>query len=106
MPRKPKAAMEYAQTRHWKAADSGQVAMFGDDAGVHKNWREWQGMPEYIHEDLMPAYQVMVHLETAEQRQRFAKEIVEQDVSPLTRSIWFPKQEAQLVTDKRWRSEL
>lgn len=51
---------------------------------------EWQGMPEYRHGDLTEARRITVLFKTHEDAEAFAK-LVEQKITPLTKTIWFPK---------------
>tara|TARA_Y100000310_G_scaffold325015_1_gene387812 strand:+ start:1512 stop:1775 length:264 start_codon:yes stop_codon:yes gene_type:complete len=65
-------------------------------------WRkEWQDMPEYEMEDLTSFQSVIVHFETEEDRDNFAK-LMEQNITYLTKSIWFPKVKIAHFMNKRY----
>jgi hypothetical protein len=69
------------------------------------DWRrEWQAMPEYSHEDLAPACTVKVHFGSAADRQAFAR-LIDQPLTTLTQSIWYPAAEIGRFTNKRWVDE-
>lgn len=54
-------------------------------------WRgEWDGMPAFAQEDLMPWKSMIVNFVSPEDLQAFAK-LVGQTLTPRTRSIWYPK---------------
>lgn len=52
----------------------------------------WKGMPEFSQEDQMAWKMVKVNFRNAEDLQRFA-ELINQNMTVDTRSIWFPEQE-------------
>lgn len=54
--------------------------------------KEWQGMPEFEHEDLMPVQTVHVHFKSREDVEEFAK-LIDQRITEKTKFVWFPKQE-------------
>ncbi len=51
---------------------------------------EWQGMPEFIQEDLSPFASVKINFKTREDMEDFFK-IIGQDMVISSRSIWHPK---------------
>ena len=54
-------------------------------------WRkEWQGMPEFVQEDLTAVQQIIVNFVTHEDVQDFAK-LVDQKITHKTKFIRFPK---------------
>lgn len=61
----------------------------------------WAGMPEFENEDQGAAFSVKVNFADEESMQRFAA-LVEQTVTPKTRSIWYPKAEIVPLVDKRY----
>ena len=70
--------------------------------GEQEEWREeWQGMPEFEQKNLLPEYSVRVNFATYEDLQKFAA-LVEQIISTKTQSIWFPKQEKENLSNKRY----
>lgn len=53
---------------------------------------EWQGMPEFEHEDLTPKQSINVHFKSSEDAAAFAK-LVGQTITENTKAIWYPKAE-------------
>jgi hypothetical protein len=51
---------------------------------------EWVGMPEYIQEQQRPFSQIIVRFKTEEDLNEFAA-MIEQKLTPKTKSIWHPK---------------
>jgi hypothetical protein len=82
-----------------------QSPLFGDDDDF-KVWApEWQGMPQFSHEDLDPFASVLVHFANREDMLAFG-ELVGQRISGAarkTQSIWYPKIEIGTAADKRYR---
>jgi len=73
--------------------------------GIEAPWiAEWRGMPEFVQEDLTPRYSVIVHFESDEDMERFSR-LVEQTLTPNTRSIWYPEAEIGHMVDKRHAPE-
>lgn len=60
---------------------------------------EWEGMPEYSHEDLSPKKSLIVHFSNDKDYSKF-QELIEQKLTPKTKSIWFPKAEIETYIDK------
>lgn len=80
-----------------------QLSLLGDSDGTI--WGdEWQDMPEFVQEDLAPAYQVIVSFENESDLAEFSK-LLDQKITPTTRSIWFPKSEIGQMVNKRFRHE-
>jgi hypothetical protein len=50
---------------------------------------EWRGMPAFKHRNLRSQQKIVVHFERQSDVDKFAA-LVGQDLSPNTRSIWFP----------------
>jgi hypothetical protein len=65
---------------------------------------EWQGMPEFVQEDLQPFQSIIVHFEKREDLDEFSK-LVDQKLTYKTRSIWYPKAEIGTIADKRYIDE-
>src|SRR5262245_7577843 len=60
---------------------------------VDEDWRaEWQGMPEYSHEDLAPTRQLIVNFATPEDVVLFVNHIG-QKITARTQFIWYPQTE-------------
>lgn len=62
---------------------------------------EWQGMPEFDQQDKTSFKSLIVHFKTQEDVDAFAK-LVEQKLTPKTRSIWFPQAEIETCMDKAY----
>ena len=70
--------------------------------GEQEAWQEeWQGMPEFDQKNLLPEYSVRVNFSSYEDLQKFAS-MVDQTISIKTQSIWFPKQERENLSNKRY----
>lgn len=67
-----------------------------------ENWNEaWQGMPEFIQEDLGPFKTIYVHFESREDMEKFSK-LTGQKIGMDTRSIWFPEATIERYANKRY----
>lgn len=62
---------------------------------------EWQGMPEFIQEDLEPFKTLYVHFECWEDVAAFSR-LIGQRITPETRSLWYPEAEIGRYADKRY----
>ena len=72
---------------------------------VEEEWKkEWQGMPEFNHVDLQPCASVIVNFETLGDIVKFSH-LLEQPMTPNTRSIWYPKAETIWRINKRYINE-
>lgn len=57
----------------------------------HEWWEEhWQGMPEFVSDDLTSFNSIIVHFENREDMNAFAK-LIGQHITSKTQSIWYPK---------------
>ena len=71
---------------------------------VAPDWKKhWQGMPEFSQKNLMPWQSVTIHFRNLQDRQFFSK-LIEQNITDLTKSLWFPKAEIEKKIDKRYRA--
>jgi hypothetical protein len=61
--------------------------------------KEWEGMPEFEQNDLKPAKSLIIHFETLENMNDFAK-IIDQKLTEKTKSIWHPAAKYENVKDK------
>jgi len=61
-------------------------------------------MPEFVQEDLAPKFQVIVSFESEVDLLAFSQ-LVEQTVTPNTRSIWYPEAEIGRYMDKRYADQ-
>jgi len=60
--------------------------------GEKEAWREeWDGMPEFEQQNLLPEYSVRVNFASVEDLKNFA-ELINQHLTTKTSSIWFPVQ--------------
>jgi len=87
-----------------EAGDPEQGSLFGD-LDDFTLWRqEWQGMPEFAHEDLTPWKSVVVHFGSRADKDAFAK-LVDQTVTDKTQSIWYPEAEIGHFANKMYVDE-
>lgn len=66
---------------------------------------EWQNMPEYSHEDLAPRFQIIMNFACAADLDEFAQLIgqkISHAVGRQSKSFWFPAQEINRMTNKRY----
>lgn len=69
------------------------------------DWKkEWQDMPEFVQEDLKPFRSVIVHFETKEDLDAFAK-CVNQNITHLTKSMWYPEVNLEKLASKKYVDE-
>jgi hypothetical protein len=72
---------------------------------IEEEWRkEWVGMPEFIQDDLTPWKQIVVSFAGPADMAAFAV-LVDQTITPNTRSIWFPDAEMDTIKTKRYGDE-
>jgi hypothetical protein len=82
-------------------------SLFGDLDQFTAWWAEWQGMPEYVHEDLTAWKSVVVHFRNRTDLEEFSR-LVGQKISlapgPAGGSqwIWFPKEDWTPYADRRY----
>lgn len=65
---------------------------------------EWQGMPEFRHEDKTAWRSVYVHFKDQAALEQFAK-LVGQKLTESTKYIWYPQAEIETAADKRYGAE-
>jgi len=69
---------------------SDQVEMFPD---FENEWqKEWHQMPEFLQENTEPIQQIIVSFQTYHHVKLFG-ELMNQNVSAKTKSLWYPKKE-------------
>ncbi len=51
--------------------------------------KEWEGMPEFVQDKKEPFSKIIVRFETEENLKEFANKI-NQNLTPKTKSIWYP----------------
>ena len=72
---------------------------------VKEPWEEeWEGMPEFKQEDLSPYKSILVHFANQEDMEAFAK-LIKQHLTKKTKSIWYPKAEAEQLINLRYIDE-
>lgn len=70
-----------------------------------KLWeREWQGMPEFVQDNLTAFRSILVHFANQEAIDDFTK-LIKQNITDKTPSLWFPKAEILKCADKRYADE-
>jgi hypothetical protein len=80
-----------------------EVDLFGEE--IKEEWEgQWQGMPEFKHEEQASWKAVIVHFDNAEDLKKFS-ELVGQKVLFTTKSIWYPKQSIKHVAHLRYTDE-
>jgi len=65
---------------------------------------EWQGMPEFTHEDIAPIQKIVVNFKTRADVEAFAK-LIGQTISKATDTIWFPKKPKWVSLNKVYVDE-
>jgi hypothetical protein len=64
-----------------------QENLFGDD---NFDWqKEWQGMPEFVQENLQEIHSITVHFVTVEDMKKFS-ELVGKNITFTTKSMLYP----------------
>lgn len=89
-----------------KKNKSGQLSLIDmaglDDSVMDAEWeKEWKGMPEFELENLQPFKSIIVHFNSREDMEKFSK-LIEQNITSMTRSLWYPKAEFDLVKGIGW----
>ena len=78
------------------------VKQFSGIPGVKQNqYDEWLGMPSYFSEDLTGWKSLLVHFANPADMEAFAR-LLDQSITPKTKSIWYPPAEVNKITDKRY----
>lgn len=65
---------------------------------------EWQGMPEFVQEDLSPHRVIYVRFRNAEDVAKF-EELMSQRITEKQKTIWFPYAEPRLRAHLRYVDE-
>jgi hypothetical protein len=73
----------------------------GLDVGPTDAQDEWQGMPEYSHEDKSAFKTLVVHFPDQQSVDLFAKKI-DQKITEKTKTVWFPPQEHMNTESKQY----
>jgi hypothetical protein len=66
--------------------------------------KEWDGMPEYEHEDQTSVKALIVHFACMEAYEEFQK-LVGRKLTEKTRQIWYPEREKDQASDKMYADE-
>jgi hypothetical protein len=65
------------------------------DCGRQPTWQEeWQDMPEFVQENQEPYQTIIIHFETEEDVEGFAK-LINQNITCMTKYIYYPKQKTE-----------
>ena len=78
-----------------------QTNLFGDAEPWEENW---QGMPDFLQEDLRPARTLYVHFRTDEDVTDFLK-LIGQTITPKTQYIWYPYMKLASFNHLHWVSD-
>ena len=72
---------------------------------IPTTWEEeWNSMPEFKQGDLTPHRQIIISFKKEADVVMFAK-LIKQNLTPKTKSVWFPKVEFTGVEHLRWDDE-
>jgi len=83
---------------------NGEQATLFDLDELQEYKKEWRDMPEFIQEDLTSEFEIIVHFKNREDMAAFSK-LIEQTITGLTRSIWYPKAEIDRYINKLFIDE-
>ena len=73
-----------------------------DDLDELTWWKkEWQDMPEFIQDDLLPVKQLIISFDNYEDYFKFGK-LIDQNLTKQTKSVWHPKIKKTTFSDKRY----
>ena len=73
---------------------------------IPEDWREeWEGMPEYEHNDIKEHQKLIVRFRNKEDVEAFAKLIGQEHINEATTSIWYPKLKFANHFSKRYFDE-
>lgn len=76
-----------------------------DNITEEKDWQKhWVGMPEFKQEDNPPYMKIYMSFRNKKDFEDFA-ELVDQNLSEKTKSIWYPKLDRDQNSLKRWIEE-
>lgn len=81
-----------------------QESLFGDLEQL-ESWRqEWKDMPEFKMQNLTAEFSLKINFESEADVAKFA-ELVNQNITPNTKSIWFPEVKITRFMNKRYIDE-
>lgn len=68
------------------------------------DWQaEWNGMPEFVQDDLTPFRVINLRFRNEKDVQEFAR-LVDQIITPKQKALWFPKAEHRKASHLRYES--
>jgi len=79
-----------------------------EEINLDEDWKkEWQGMPEYSHEDLAPWRTIYVHFRNRQDLEAFEKQIGQKIIQYAggPGSVWYPELEIGHYANKRYINE-
>ena len=62
---------------------------------------EWEGMPEFVEDDLTPHQTISVHFASSADVGNFAR-LIGQNITPKTKYVWHPKQDPVKAEDQEY----
>ena len=84
---------------------SEQQLLFGKSEDfTHDHENEWQGMPEFVQENLEPYKSITIHFSCEEDIQSFSM-LIKQKITCNTKRFWFPKLVPAEFSNKRYIDE-
>lgn len=66
--------------------------------------KEWKDLPEYSVEDKKPDFKLIISFESFEDAKAFS-ELINQKITPRTKSLWFPKKEKDVLKNLRYKKK-
>lgn len=69
-----------------------------------KDINEWDGMPEFVQEKKEPFAKIIIRFDSEKDLKEFA-ELIDQKLTPKTKSIWFPFKSHWGAPKKIWKDE-
>jgi len=89
----------------WDSADLDKLAtQLGANTAATDPMQEWQGMPEFDQQDKTAERSIIVHFNSQQHVDEFAQ-LLGQQLTDKTKSIWFPAQERMDTEAKRYGDE-
>ena len=87
--------------REIMSKEKNQLSLF-----EQKEWWEddWEGMPEFVQDDLNAYKSIIVNFEKEEDFREFSK-LIKQKMRLTTKSIWYPQMTLESILNKRYKSE-
>ncbi len=77
------------------------VALLGEPLTEVDRGLEWQGMPEFKHRDLEPYHTITIYFDADYQIPMICG-LLDQPITPETKSAWYPKQDREDVKGKAY----